>query len=195
MNTIIIICITNVKVQWVNYRPGLPENEGAKEREVDCDRLSFTLRGSIRLSGRRALKRRKKIHRNSATAPSRHSRQAPPVIPASPSRHSGKPFPLFRQALPVIPASPSRHSGKPPPVIPASLLPVIPAVFSGNPQSEESCPRVQSGVISPSARRARPLNGESRGVGRSMKETSGKEDSGFPITNVGNDRGGLFCRA
>ena len=25
-----------------------------------------------------------------------------------------------------------------------------------------------------------------------MKETSGKEDSGFPITNVGNDRGDLL---
>ena len=43
--------------------------------------------------------------------------------------------------FPSFPQSPSRYSRRVP-------LPVIPAVFSGNPRSEQSFPRGQSGVIS-----------------------------------------------
>ena len=47
----------------------------------------------------------------------------------------------FRSPFPVIPAVPF-------PLFPQSPPSVIPAVFSGNPRSEQSFPRGQSGVIS-----------------------------------------------
>ena len=81
---------------------------------------------------------------------SRPSRSPPSFNPASPFLvNSAAPFPSIPQPL-------SRQFRSPFPVLPAVSFPsfpqsppsVIPAVFSGNPRSEQSFPRGQSGVIS-----------------------------------------------